>query len=244
MADEQLPDFLRFQRQNPQDWKKLLDAIFPNGLPLRASWHEPTAIYPILNQLGAARNVHYFFLPSGGSLELQSAQANGDTGLSELQLGSGAWIGKVANLSFESFGDKAHYLWCYFRLELEELPARRESPTNREDYYQYLTEVRPGEYLPTSAWDNRDEEGYDLGPQARLIVRALKGSFVLFAKFSPYERLSHATDAPHEGLSRDAFRERVQLLHDVAEANPSTTTMDYLDKLLVNGDPLTTNVIR
>ena len=112
------------------------------------------------------------------------------------------------------------------------------------DYYQYLTEVRPGEYLPTSAWDNRDEEGYDLGPQARLIVRALKGSFVLFAKFSPYERLSHATDATHEGLSRDTFRERVQLLHDVAEANPSTTTMDYLDKLLVNGDPLTTNVIR
>jgi len=148
------------------------------------------------------------------------------------------WIGQPATLSFESFGDESTHFWCYFRLELQQISVLPESSPSREGYYQYLTEIAPGEYEPTSAWDNRYEEGCELAPGARLIVRALKGSMVIFAKFSPYNMLSHATSAVHEGLDGEAFRERIQLLRQVALASPHTTTFTQLDSLLLHGDPM------
>jgi hypothetical protein len=204
-------NYLEFQQENPKEWRQLLDTIFPQGLPLRAQWQDPAEILTVLNQLGAAPGVHYTFLPP--------------------------WIGQVSRLHFESFGDEQTRYWCYFRLEWQEIPALPESPTTREDYYQYLTEIAPGLYEPTSAWDNRYEEGCELAPGARLIVRALRGSLVIFAKFSLYNRLSHSTDAIHERLGGEGFRARVQLLRERTLVNPSIT-FEQLDALLVNGDPL------
>lgn len=228
-------NFRDFPEENIREWKNLLDDIFPQGLPLRAEWNDPAEIVAVLNQMGAADQHHYTFLPSYGGLDLHGAKANGDTGLTELYLGSQVWVGKVANLSFESFGEVDTRYWCYFRLELAELPLLPLSPADRDGYLQTLTEIAPGEYRDAHAWDNRFEEGCELPAQARRIVRPLKGSLVTFAKFCPYNMLGNPTNAPHERLDRDGFRARIQQLVD---ANPHTTTLAQLDELLLPTEPL------
>ncbi|GAB3840959.1 hypothetical protein [Hymenobacter jeollabukensis] len=231
-----MQNITEFQTQSRGEWIKLLDALFPHGLPTRASWDDQAAICAVLNHLGTAAQLHYAFLPTHGGLNLSGAQPNGSTGLTELYLGSQVWICQVANLSFESFGDRNDYQWCYFRIELGALPAVPESQPEGNGYYQRLTELAPGQYLPPQDFDNRFEEESEYLKSARLVLRYLKGSIVLFKAPSVYDALDHSTSAAHEPLSADAFRNRVELLRNHIRQTGPHTTKSRLDSILLHGD--------
>ena len=102
-------------------------------------------------------------------------------------------------LIFQSF-DKP-YEWAYFRLETKGLDPSGWYE-NLTGIKEELTELHPGEYIHRSYWDagyyEFDETGRELPlpGTARIVFRYLSGSFLFFAKASPYNEVLSTDDGP------------------------------------------------
>jgi len=197
-----------FREQNPKDWKRVIDQLFPGAIPFHARWEGPAAL-AVLNHIGSVQNVNHLFFASGGGLDLTGAAAAHD-GQTELHFTDSRRLCKIKSVCFESFGDETDYQWSYFRIDTEPLLPSGYAVEGDDVLQEELTELSPGEYGPRSLWDDRyEDEGGQLPATARLVVRLMSGSMVIFQKSSAYNRTRTTYLAPHAKLTADDFREQI-----------------------------------
>ncbi len=214
-ASEAMDDF---HHRSLNQWQKALVGLFGVATPTSAEWEDMQDIKSVLQHVGRAEYSNHTFLPTGGGQDLSGAAAAAETGCLELHFAGGdiVHIAKPSRLSFvQSIG---HMEWAYFRLELAPLPP---SGVYDSEYYseevsrEHLTEIEPGEYLDHSYWEvgscESDEDGNDipLPETARFITRHFGGSFVIFAKRSPYNLDTGTYDGRHNDVSAEEFRDYI-----------------------------------
>lgn len=211
MPHSPVPDF---RAQNPRDWKRLIDGLFPIARPLRAKWEQPAQIIAVLNQLCSIPRANHLFFPEGGGQDLLGARVAPENGLISLNCGGVDRYVEPASLSFEHFGDADDYQWSYFRLALVHLPATGIYPDFKDaaSVSEELLELGPGEYAHRNSWDENEHEGEPLPREARLIVRILRGSLVIFQKTSLYNQLAETYLAPHNKVDDERFRQQIAAL--------------------------------
>jgi len=206
-----------FQKQNSEDWKKLIKQLFPKGVPFRARWVDQASIVAVLSHLGSVESVNYLFFPRGGGLVLTGASPSHEEGCIELHFGNSRYICQVAALTFESFGDQDDKQWAYFRLQLEPLEGLDVASKDAEGYQEQMTELHPGRYVTPMAWEEREYRGERLPEKARPLTRLLKGNLVLFQKMSFFNLVTDSYSQDQKDLSEDQLRE---LIGRMREANP------------------------
>ena len=202
-----------FMVRNPQDWKRLVDQLFPVALPKKARWTDPAAIVEVLQHIGAVNNSNYTLLPESGGLELTGAKLAGAPGFVDLYMDASVRACKPTELTFESFGDAQDYQWNYFRLELETVAPLGKDAVGMKGYGEIVTEVAPGEYDNYSRWQSRSDDDEDALPAtARPVVRLLKGSLVIFQKSSIFNLHLSKADGAHDQMTAQEFRDDMELM--------------------------------
>lgn len=186
-------------------WEMIVNMIFPNGIPIHCEWEKSDEIILVLNAIGSIPNVNHMFYPNGGGLDVISASNSNERGCIEIFTGTNE-IFKPKKLIFESF--KESY-WNYFRLELYELKPI-EICVNSDMESEELLELEPGCYLSRNYWDIGEYNGVKLPSTARLVTRYMKGSFVIFSKYSPYNENSNTCDGPHDNFTSEEFRKYIE----------------------------------
>ncbi|GIW75706.1 MAG: hypothetical protein KatS3mg104_0769 [Phycisphaerae bacterium] len=206
MSDETRESAVRELNAN---WTAALNQIFSGNVPETARWDGPEAIANVLNKLGQRANSNHMFIPTGGGLDVRGAAPSPEPGCVELDVGAVAVV-KPNELAFHAISGPE---WSYFRLECDELDA-----VDGDGKYgsEELTELQPGRYVDRSAWDagfhGYDDNGFELKlpRSARLVVRYLRGAFVLFSKGSVYNQVSETYDGRHAKMSAEEFRRYIQ----------------------------------
>lgn len=201
-----------FRDWNLKEWEKTLKRIFLQGMPEDYEWRSLNDIVDVLKVIGSVRNLAHTFYPTGGGNDLRGANISREEGCIELDLDGLISIVKPSRLIFHSFGDK--YEWAYFRLETHEL--------EQTNVYNYKLETREplvdsdGQYLDVSMWQQNsmgyDANGYNipLPSSARLVNREFRGSFVIFAKGSIYNKTPDTYDARHNKVSDEVFKQHIK----------------------------------
>lgn len=196
------------------DWGALQSYLFAVNVPQRAMWSRLEDMVAILNLLGQNAELNHMFAPDGGGLDLLGARFSSERDCIELvfhpQVG---FVLKPKLLIFESFPGFSE--WSYFRLETEELAPSGvyKSVTT----YEELLELEPGKYVDRIIYDQghlgTDEEGRPIAlPKgARIVSRQFKGSYVVFAKASPYNETNNYR-GDHDKYSPDKFRDVIDCI--------------------------------
>ncbi len=194
-----------FYEKNRQSWIDIQNKIFPTDIPKNCEWTNLDDIINVLNVIGSINNSNHMFYPTGGGLDVKSSKKSTESNCIEIFTGL-TDILKPKRLLFESFDDP---IWNYFRIETSEL-----EPTGvykEKDYpSEELTEIETGKYINRSYWDEGEYQGQKLPKTARVLTRHLKGSFVIFAKSSYYNRNSSTYDARHNKMSAEEFRAYIE----------------------------------
>lgn len=189
------------------EWVSLQRRLFPRYRPERARWRERDSIIKILNVIGGPRRINHTFIPTGGGLDLEGAVANDREDCVEMFLGSREVPSLVRPAFLELVFFDSNPEWSYFWLETSEMKPTGlyEDPGDCEEY----VELPDGRLLERGHWD---ENGYNEGDSwtslpesARLVVRHLRGPFVIVAKSSPYNQTPETYDARHAKMSSDEF---------------------------------------
>jgi len=201
-----------FQRRNLIEWRAALEGLFPEGIPQRKVWTNRDEIVTVLDEIGSQEWLNHTFLPSGGGLDLLGCSQSNEAECIDLDMGS-IHVLKPKSLAFESFGEELE--WAYFRLEADTL-----MPTGIAELVypnrEFLTELEPGKYGDPMLWEQGflrvDETGAEvpLPDTVRPIRRYLRGSFVIFAKASSYNRDPATYDGRHARMTADDFRAYIQ----------------------------------
>lgn len=207
---------IREQRlENLFKWESMLKEIFPISIPYSCVWEDKQEILSVLNIVGSIASANHMFCPEGGGIDMAGAIESVEKDCIEISSGENSipYIIKPKNLKFNSFN--SNHEWSYFRIETNYLEP---SGIYKKDEYKHeeITEITPGVYRERSVWDY-EYYNYDLDnnrekplPEtARLIVRYMEGSFVIFAKSSPYnfsELGFDPYDGRHNLMSNDEFK--------------------------------------
>jgi hypothetical protein len=207
------------RKNNLKEWDKMLNQLFNSHIPENYVWNNMNDIVEKLNIVSQDSNLTHLFFPDGGGFDLCGAGTSIEAGCIELYFeegGQGASIIKPDCLIFQSFGEP--FELAYFRLETKELEPSKvypDRPGSDEKLDEELIEISSGEYADRYHWDDgyylQKETGnkIPLPDTARLVTRHFSGSFVLFAKASPYRRNPEAYDGIHSKMSANSFREYI-----------------------------------
>lgn len=190
--------------RNANQWGEFAQKFFPLQTPELATWTDVDAIVAVLNEIGRVPGLNHMFFPSGGGMTIQKAQRASEPGFIELHSGFVTLL-KPAKLSFVSF--RRDPKWDYLRLEAAPVDPSGYYKVEPTDHFEYLSELRPGEYAHPNVYEYREDHDRILPPGSRSITRYLRGSFVFFSTSSPYNQDSSTYDARHEQLSEEDFRE-------------------------------------
>lgn len=192
--------------RNPIEWRELQTQLFPNTTPQRVIWENLSDIVYILNLIGSTPALNHMFYPSGGGMDLEGAKLGLEANTVELVVDLNCVdLIKPKRLIFENFDTDTQ--WNYFRIETEGL-----EPTEKGNiYFDYeeLVEIEPLHYIDRVYWDYGYYEGEKLPLGARLVLRHMKGDFVIFSKTSFYNRASSTYDGRHNQMTTDEFREYI-----------------------------------
>lgn len=189
---------------NANQWVDFAQKFFPRQTPQQVVWTDEDAIIDVLNEIGRVPGLNHMFFPSGGGMTILKARRAAEDGFIELDTGFVTLL-KPAKLTFVSFGQDPN--WDYLRLEAAHVQPTGHYSVNTGDYYEYLSELNPGQYAHPDVVDYRENFEDELPAGSRSITRYLKGSFVIFSTSSPYNQDSSTYDARHEQMSEDEFRD-------------------------------------
>jgi len=193
---------------NLKRWDGLLSSLFPSGIPACATWDDLETISRVLNEVGSMGHGTYCFFPTSGGFDLVGAEAANEPDCLGLKLDGAYVVFKPRYLQFYSFPSRS-LEWAYFRLEALPLPEIAGlGSTVYDEMQQLLTEV-DGEYLSPDVveyWSMEDEDGNPVKPPstARRVHRYLKGSFIVVAKGSAYNRVPATYDGRHDKMGGDS----------------------------------------
>ena len=202
-----------FETENLIVWNKIIREIFPIAIPNNCIWKDINNIILILNKISSVENLNHALFPAGGGHDLVSVKKSFEEDCIEICTPNSVRIVKPKMLEFNFFFD--HIFWAYFRLEtggLKPVTPNIDLSTIKEK----LTELEPKNYTNKEVWE-KGYLGYNesgnrilLPKNARVISRYFRGSFVIFAKNSPYNK-NHATyDARHDKMNSKKFRQYIE----------------------------------
>lgn len=189
---------------------KAIKTIFPNGIPSIAKWTDHKEIIDVLNAIGSFKNSNHLFYPDNGGLDLKGASPSLEPNCIEIKTSFNEIL-SPSSLTFHSFQNDDNFDWAFFRLQTNEIP-QTDTYDDNLDYTEGLTEIAPLQYVDRSHWDYNDYQDEPLPKNARLIIRRLKGSFVIFGKTSPYNRQTSTYDARHENYSEQEFSSYIEMV--------------------------------
>jgi len=202
-----------FREKNLKEWEELLNTIFNGLIPESRYWTEKKDIIKTLYFLGRNPDVNQTYLPDGGCLNLKRGEDSSEADCLDLHfVDNPVCILKPRVLIFQSFNRA--YEWAYFRLETEALEPSGWYE-NLTGIKEELTEISPGDYADRKYWDlgsyEYDETGREipLSSKARIIIRYFSGSWVIFAKGSPYHEMSVIDDGSYSKMTNEGFKEYI-----------------------------------
>ncbi len=203
-----------FSVKNLEQWRNILNKLFSGDIPLRKVWHEQSEIIDVLNKISVDDLNHTFF-PGGGGLDLTAARRSFEEDCVELDFDGIIEITKIKVLTFNSF-ENDDLTWAYFRIETYPLEKSGVYELDDKEYTEQIFELFPGEYVDYGIYERPfwkyDSDGNTLPfPEtSRRISRCLKGSYVIFAKASIYNRIPDTYDAIHRLHNEESFRAMIQ----------------------------------
>lgn len=185
------------------EWDFISSVLFGNYIPKSTEWTNLDVIVGVLNNLTRLPVYNHMFFPDRGGLDLDGVEVATEKGCIYVYTDPcGCYVIKPKRLIFEGFDNPR---WNYFLLELDNLTPIVHDAVNSE----YLVEDYPGHYVSGSSaqygvydYDTEEKlpEGY------RVVVRYLRGSFLITEKFGPYNNISGTYDARHNLCSNQTFR--------------------------------------
>jgi serine/threonine-protein kinase len=202
-----------FETENLIVWEKIIRKLFPTAIPNNCLWKDIDSIISILNKLSSAGNLNHTLFPAGGGHDLTGAKRSSEKGCIEFSTPNSVRIVKPKVLEFNYFPNNTN--WAYFRLEtagLKPISPNIDSSSIKEK----VTELEPGHYVEKEIWE-KGYLGYDekgnrilLPKSARIVSRYFRGSFVIFAKSSPYNKNHVTYDARHDKMNSKKFRQYIE----------------------------------
>ncbi len=202
-----------FETENLIVWEKIIRKLFPAAIPNNCLWKDIDSIILIFNKLGSAGNISHTLFPAGGGHDLTGEKRSSEKGCIEFSTPNSVRIVKPKVLEFNYFPNDTN--WAYFRLETMSLKpiAPNIDPSSIKEK---VTELEPGHYVEKEIWE-KGYLGYNekgnrilLSKSARIVSRYFRGSFVIFAKNSPYNKNHVTYDARHDRMNSKKFRQYIE----------------------------------
>jgi len=202
-----------FETENLIVWEKTIRELFPIAIPNNCLWKSIDSIISILKKLGSVDNLNHTLFPVGGGHDLTGAKKSSEKGCIEFSTPNSVRIVKPKVLEFNYFPNNTN--WAYFRLETAGLKPITPN-INPSFIKEKITELEPGHYVEKEIWEKGylgyDKNGYRilLPKTARLVSRYFKGSFVIFAQNSLYNKDHVTYDARHDKMNGKKFRQYIE----------------------------------
>jgi serine/threonine-protein kinase len=207
-----------------RSWIETFDAIDPERRD-QVVWEGPSAIRSVLDGV-VKRTRSHAHLPTGGGQDIGEVRRSREPGCLELQVDRGsAYIAKPARLILQRVPRSPAQ--SFLLLELDPLAASGAYPPD-EDYdnsdpdrdwlrrREEVVELRPGEYVERSVWDQGfveyDRQGREipLPDEARLLVRWFDGKILFVTKGSMWNGTSGTYDGRHDKMTTDDIRAMIE----------------------------------
>ncbi|MCY8061580.1 serine/threonine protein kinase [Bacillus spizizenii] len=219
-------------------WRELAQDIFKEDVKNVQTIIDIDRIVEILNEVGENKALNHTFMPSGGGLDLEGSALSSEPGRIELRFSDyGAHIVEPVSLTFNPIGEDPE--WWYYRINTksfepcgiyneredsqeENITETFKSSRDKEveelsNYYgEEVVEISPKNYIDREHWNTGyygyDENGYEnrLPSNSRLITRMFNGGdFVIFSKYSTYNRTTGTYDGRHNKVNDEVFRSSI-----------------------------------
>ena len=202
-----------FETENLVVWEKTIRELFPIAIPNNCQFEDRDSIISVLNKISSIVSLAHTLFPVGGGHDIIRVDRSTEKEAIELRTPHSVRIVKPKVLEFNYFTN--HIEWAYFRLEtggLKPITPNLDLSLIKEK----LTEIEPGRYLEKEIWEKGylgyDKNGYRilLPKTARLVSRYFKGSFVIFAQNSLYNKDHVTYDARHDKMNGKKFRQYIE----------------------------------
>ena len=203
------------------EWKFILENLFFDGIPNVVIWKNSKQIINILNKFSYFNSMNHMFFGAGG-LDLDYVKNSNEEGFIELISGGLIYKIKPKSLTFYSFENSE---WNYLWLESEEIKL-----SNKGMRYEEVVEICPGNYLPNWMWYYQRNmfsvEKRKFSKKARLIKLYSKSNFVIFSKFSQYNKEGTTYNGYENIFNREEFNEII-----LKCSKSSKNNLKMLDKI-------------
>jgi serine/threonine-protein kinase len=202
-----------FEKENLIVWERIIRELFPVAIPNNCLWKDIDSIISILNKLSSIDNLNHTLFPAGGGHDLTGAKKSSEKGCIEFSTPNSIRIVKPKVWEFNYFPNNTS--WAYFRLETAGLKPITPN-INSSFIKEKVTELESGNYVEKEIWEkgylgyNEKNNRILLPKSARIVSRYFKGSFVVFAKSSPYNKNHVSYDARHDKMSSKKFRQYIE----------------------------------
>ena len=201
---EYLENFLNYKMEDKinYEWKFISENLFFDAMPNVVIWKNSKQIINILNKFSYFNSMNHMFFGAGG-LDLDYVKNSNEEGFIELISGGLIYKIKPKSLTFYSFENSE---WNYLWLESEEIKL-----SNKGMRYEEVVEICPGNYLPNWMWYYQRNmfsvEKRKFSKKARLIKLYSKSNFVIFSKFSQYNKEGTTYNGYENIFNREEFNE-------------------------------------
>ena len=201
---EYLENFLTYKMEEKinYEWKFISKNLFSDTMPNVVVWENSKQIVDVLNKFSYFNSMNHMFFGAGG-LDLKEVKNSNEEGFIELISGGFIYKIKPKSLTFYSFENSE---WNYLWLESEEIKL-----LNKGMKYEEVVEIYPGIYLPNWMWyyqrNMSSVEKRKFPKTARLIKLYSKSNFVIFNKFSQYNKEYTTYNGYENILNKEEFNE-------------------------------------
>ena len=206
-----------FDTRNKNDWAARITQAFGNSPPRSAHWTDAQAMIQVLTTFMGI-NLNHTMMPGVGGCDMESISHSPEPGCLEFRRGSGlADMFRPGDLLFEHFPESP---WnSFFLLETQALrPCGVYG--NSAGQYEEVVELSPGEYIEGSHYDtgvlsyNEDGSEIPLPDTSRVVIRYMRGKFLLVAKRSIWNRTNATYDVRNNHMTAEQIREKIQQIID------------------------------
>lgn len=200
------------------NWNFVKSFLFQGNTPQRSCWMNPADILNVLNVISLLPIDCHLFFPNRGWMEFKRAEpARTEASCLDIYTPMAIYRVKLGQLLFESFNLAS---MDYFLLEAEPLDVK--VGTEVDEWSEQVVEDANGQLV--SAVDAMyGVYNYDTGEKlpkgSKILVRCLKGKFLMILKQGPYNMISQLDDGRHSNCSNDQLREYVGNLEKVFALN-------------------------